>query len=76
VQEAVDEQRAGLLVHLVLDRLAADRHLDDDVDVFGRDCCRWRWRRCAWLVGRIAFVIPEIRRSEAKADYPGSIPEG
>ena len=36
VQEAVDEQRAGRLVHLVFDRLAADRHLDDDVDVFRR----------------------------------------
>ena len=36
VQEAVDHQRAGRLVHLVLDRLAADRHLDDDVDVLGR----------------------------------------
>ena len=29
VEEAVDEQRAGGLVHLVLDGLAADRHLDD-----------------------------------------------
>src|SRR5690606_9688792 len=27
---------AGFLVHLVLDRVAADRHLDDDVDVLGR----------------------------------------
>ena len=36
VQEAVDHQGAGGLVHLVLDRLAADRHLDDDVDVLGR----------------------------------------
>ena len=33
IEEAVDDQRAGFLVHLVLDRLAADRHLDDDVDV-------------------------------------------
>ena len=36
VQKAVDEQRAGLLVHLILDRLAADRHFDDDVDVLRR----------------------------------------
>ena len=36
VEEAVDDQRAGFLVHLVFDRLAADRHLDDDVDVVGR----------------------------------------
>ena len=36
VEEAVDHQGAGRLVHLVLDRLAADRHLDDGVDVVGR----------------------------------------
>ncbi len=36
VQEAIDEQRARVLVHLVLDGLAADLHLDDDVDVLGR----------------------------------------
>jgi hypothetical protein len=36
VQEPVDHQGAGRLVHLVFDRLAADRHLDDDVYVFGR----------------------------------------
>ena len=36
IEEAVDEQRARRLVHLVFDRLAADRHLDDDVDVVGR----------------------------------------
>src|SRR5690348_12530265 len=36
VEEAVDHQRAGLLVHLVFDRLAADRHLDDDVDLARR----------------------------------------
>ena len=47
VQEAVDEQRAGILVHLVFDRLAADRHLDDDVDVVAADCSRSGWRRCA-----------------------------
>ncbi|MNT03641.1 hypothetical protein D3C72_1381880 [compost metagenome] len=33
VQEAVDEQGAGFLVHLVLHRQAALRDLDDDVDV-------------------------------------------
>jgi hypothetical protein len=36
MQEAVDHQGAGGLVHLVFDRLAADRHLDDDVHVVGR----------------------------------------
>src|SRR4051794_15663782 len=36
VQETVDHQRAGGLVHLVFDRLAADWDLDDDVDVLGR----------------------------------------
>ena len=36
VQETIHHQRAGGLVHLVLDRLAADRHFDDDVDVLGR----------------------------------------
>ena len=35
IEEAVDDQRARVLVHLVFDRLAADRNLDDDVDVFG-----------------------------------------
>jgi hypothetical protein len=43
VEEAVDDKRAGLLVHLVLDRFAADLHLDHDVDLVGwvladRDC--------------------------------------
>ncbi len=36
IEEAVDHQGAGGLVHLVLDRLAADRHLDDDVDLVRR----------------------------------------
>ncbi len=36
IEEAVDDEGAGLLVHLVLDRLAADRHFNDDVDVFRR----------------------------------------
>jgi len=36
MQETVDHQGAGRLVHLVFDRLAADRHLDDDVHVIGR----------------------------------------
>ena len=36
VDEAVDEERARRLVHLVLHRMAAMRHLDDDVDVVGR----------------------------------------
>ena len=36
VQDAVDEQRARLLVELVLHRLAADRHFDDDVDAVRR----------------------------------------
>src|SRR5690606_16680844 len=36
VEEAVDDERAGFLVHLVLDRLSANRDLDDDVDVFWR----------------------------------------
>jgi hypothetical protein len=35
VQEAVDEQGAGRLVHLVLHRQAALRDLDEDVDVLG-----------------------------------------
>src|SRR5258708_15857525 len=36
IEKAVHHQRAGFLVHLVLDRLAADRHLDDDVDLARR----------------------------------------
>ena len=36
VEEPVDDERAGFLVHLIFDRLAADGHLDDDVDVVGR----------------------------------------
>jgi hypothetical protein len=38
VEKAVDEHRARILVELVLDRLAANRHLDDHVDLVGR--CR------------------------------------
>jgi hypothetical protein len=33
VQEAVDEHGAGRLVHLVFDRRAALRDLDDDIDL-------------------------------------------
>jgi hypothetical protein len=36
VQEPVDDQRTRFLVHFVLDGLAANRHLDDDVYVLGR----------------------------------------
>ena len=36
VEEAVDDQRAGFLVQFVFDRLAADRHFDDDIDVVRR----------------------------------------
>src|SRR5690606_5074808 len=36
VEEAVDEQRAGLLVDLVFDRLAAKGDFDDDIEVVGR----------------------------------------
>ena len=36
VQDPVDEERARFLVEFVLHRLAADRHLDDDVEAFGR----------------------------------------
>src|SRR5450755_615445 len=33
IEKPVDHQGAGVLVHLVFDRLAADRHLDDDIDL-------------------------------------------
>jgi hypothetical protein len=33
VQEAVDHQGPGVLVHLVLDGLAPDGDLDDDIDL-------------------------------------------
>jgi hypothetical protein len=33
--EAVDEHRAGLLVHFVLDRIGIHRDFDDDVEVVG-----------------------------------------
>ena len=36
IEEPVDKQRARGLVELVLDRLAAERHLDHDIDVVGR----------------------------------------
>ncbi len=36
VEETVHDQRPGLLVHLVLDGLAADRHFDDDVHFIRR----------------------------------------
>src|SRR5258705_11871456 len=32
IEKPVDDQRAGVLVHLVFDRLAAHGHFDDDVD--------------------------------------------
>ena len=36
IKEAVDDECAGHLVHLVFDGFAANRHLDDDIDVFRR----------------------------------------
>src|SRR5690349_4286007 len=36
IEEAVDYQRAGFLVHLVFDRLAANRDFNDDIDVVRR----------------------------------------
>src|SRR5262249_17410335 len=36
IEEAVDDERSGFLVHFVFDRLAADRHLDDCVDLLRR----------------------------------------
>jgi hypothetical protein len=36
IQEPIDDERAGILVELVLDRLAAERDFDDDVDVVRR----------------------------------------
>src|SRR5260370_25831473 len=36
IEKPVDDKRAGVLVHLVFDRLASDRHLDDDVDLARR----------------------------------------
>src|SRR5471032_1920837 len=36
IEKPVDHQGAGVLVHLVFDRLAADRHLDDDIDLTRR----------------------------------------
>jgi hypothetical protein len=35
IEEAVDHERARFLVHLVFDRLATDRHLDDGVHSSG-----------------------------------------
>ena len=35
IKEAVDDEGARRLVHLIFDRLAADLHLDDDIDVVG-----------------------------------------
>ena len=36
IEKPVDDKRAGVLVHLVFDRLAPDGHFDDDVDVMRR----------------------------------------
>src|ERR1700741_1200761 len=36
MEKPVDHQRAGLLVHLVFDRLPADRDFDDDIDLARR----------------------------------------
>ena len=36
MEEAVDHRRAGILVHFILDRFAADGHSDDDIDVVRR----------------------------------------
>ncbi|QTK80365.1 hypothetical protein AT6N2_C2813 [Agrobacterium tumefaciens] len=36
VEKAINDQRAGILVHLVLDRMSADRHFNDNINVFRR----------------------------------------
>ena len=36
IKHPVDEQRARLLVHLIFDRLAANRHPDNDIDLVRR----------------------------------------
>src|SRR6476646_6393159 len=36
IQEAINKQRSGSLIHFILDRLTTYRHLHDDVDVIGR----------------------------------------
>ncbi len=36
IEKAIDEERAGGLVHLIFDGFAADRDFDDDIDILGR----------------------------------------
>ncbi|CUX32503.1 hypothetical protein AGR6A_Cc190066 [Agrobacterium sp. NCPPB 925] len=36
VKEAIDDQRTGILVHLVLDRVSPHRHFNDDIHVIRR----------------------------------------
>ncbi|CVI57029.1 hypothetical protein AGR7A_Cc290790 [Agrobacterium deltaense NCPPB 1641] len=36
VEEAIDDQRTGILVHLVLDRVSTDRHFNDDIHIIRR----------------------------------------
>src|SRR5689334_4370253 len=36
IEESIHKQRAGRLVHFVFDRLTANRHLNDDIDVLRR----------------------------------------
>src|SRR6185295_1110554 len=66
IEEAVDHQRAGFLVHLVFDRLAANRHFDDDVDLARRiDPDSDGVNAHAWLSGSGRLRIVNIHSSYA-----------
>src|SRR6266478_9659222 len=74
IEKPVDDKRAGFLVHLVFDGLAADRHFDDDIDLARRiDPDRngvnaHGWLRTARLV-QLSYVglppSPRLRRPSA-----------
>src|SRR5216683_7033422 len=55
IEKPVDHKRAGVLVHLVFDRLTADWHFDDDIDVTRRiDPDRDGVNAHGWLRNRVA----------------------
>ena len=68
VQEAVHEQRAARLVHFVLDRLAAHRNFNDDVDVPRCILAHWDLRDIHELFPRFRSVTPLLARSPGRAN--------
>ena len=76
VEEAVDDEHPRGLVQLVLDRLAAERHLDDDVDVLGRVVADRNRLYTHYRGSSVSKVPAGVRRRAILADRRRPLPKG